>query len=161
MLGLAMNDMREAESAARLLVLAMSDMSQAARAARALSTVNPGDIHLRRALGTAVVVSYSRAFTKSTIVTLRPEYYEPPDEKLAALHCRILALRDSESAHTDKEARREISVEQALEDFPGVTEKFYPVLSPEELSLALRLFELQHARFRDEALAIGEQLSAN
>jgi hypothetical protein len=166
MLGLAMNDMREAESAARLLVLAMSDMSQAERAARALSTVNPGDIHLRRALGTAVVVSYARAFTQSTIVTLCPKEYEPPDKELAALHHRILDLRDSESAHTDKKARREISVEGVLKELAGqknvrvVGEEFYPVLSPEELSLALRLFELQHVRFRDEAIAIGDQLSA-
>jgi hypothetical protein len=141
--------------------LAMSDMRQAESAARALAEVKPGEIQLKRALGTAVVVCYARAFTQSTIVTLRPEEYAPTDAELARLHYRILALRDSESAHSDKEARREISVEQALEDFPGVTEKFYPVLSPEELSLALRLFELQHARFRDEALAIGEQLSAN
>jgi hypothetical protein len=141
--------------------LAMSDMRQAESAAKALANVKPGEIYLKRALGTAVVVSYARAFTKSTIVTLRPEEYEPPDADLAALHHRILELRDSDSAHTDKEAGRQISVEQVLEDFPGVTEVFYPVLSPEELSLALRLFEMQHVRFRDEALAIGEQLSAN
>jgi hypothetical protein len=68
-------------------------------------------------------------------------------------------LRDSESAH--KEARRKISVERVLDDVSAVVEEFDPVLSPEELDLALRLFEVQHIRFRDEALAVGDQLSAN
>jgi hypothetical protein len=151
----------------RMVGLAMSDMRQAESAARALSKVNPGEIQLKRALVTALVVSYARAFTQSTIVTLRPEEYEPPDKELAALHYRILALRDSESAHTDKGARRKISVEHVLEELAGqknvrvVEEKFDAVLSPEELSLALRLFEVQHTVFLDEALAIGEQLRAD
>jgi hypothetical protein len=102
----------------RMLGLAMSDMRQAESAARALSKVNPGEIQLKRALGTAVVVSYTRAFTQ-------------------------------------------ISVERVLDDVSAVVEEFDPVLSPEELDLALRLFEVQHIRFRDEALAVGDQLSAN
>jgi hypothetical protein len=69
----------------RMLGLAMSDMRQAESAARALSKVNPGEIQLKRALGTAVVVSYTRAFTQSTIVTLRPEEYEPPKRSRAPL----------------------------------------------------------------------------
>ena len=70
-------------------------------------------------------------------------------------------MRDSECAHTDKDARREISVQHGVDDSSAVAEQFDPVLSPEELSLALRLFEVQRLGFLDEALSIDEQLSAN
>ncbi len=140
----------------RMLGLAASDMRQAESAARALPTTTPVDFHLRRALMTAVVVSYSRAFTKSTIVTLRREEYEPTDGQLGELHNRILDLRDTVSAHTDKNAGRTISVTQGLDDSVAVGEAFDQVLSPDDLTLGIELFEIQRVRFLDEAIKIAE-----
>jgi hypothetical protein len=143
----------------RMLGLAAVDMSEADHAARFLRTMKPADLPLKRALETAVIVSYSRAFTKSSIVTLPRGEYAPADERLARLHDRILDLRDSRSAHTDKEADRQISVHFGSEGSAGVAETFGPVLSPEELELAHELFELQRQRFLEEAIAIEERLA--
>ena len=144
----------------RMLGLAAADMSEADGAARVLRTLNPGDFSVGRALVTAVIVSYSRAFTKSSIVTLKREEYAPGDEKLASLHDRILDLRDSRSAHTDKEAARQISVQFGSGNSVAVVENFGPVLAPGETELAHELFELQRQRFMEEAIAIQKLLDS-
>ena len=106
-----------------------------------------------------MIVSYSRAFTKSSIVTLQREEYAPADEKLSKLHDRILDLRDSRCAHTDTEADRQISVQFGPGGSAAVVENFGPVLLSEELELAHELFELQRQRFLNEAIAIEELLA--
>ena len=95
----------------RLLGLAAVDMSEADGAARFLRTMKPAQLPVKRALETPVIVSYSRAFTRSTIVTLQREEYAPADERLARLHNRILDLRDRRCAHTDKDEDRQVSVQ--------------------------------------------------
>ena len=139
-----------------MLGLAASDMRQAESAARAIPGMQPVDFHLKRALQTALVVCYSRAFTMSSIVTLKRDEYEPSGERLASLHHRILALRDSTCAHTDKDVDRDVSVQYGVDDSVAVAETFGPVLSPEELELAHELFELQRQRFLEETIAIEE-----
>jgi hypothetical protein len=141
-----------------MLGLAASDMRQAEEAAKAIPTMTPIQFHLRRVLETGLVVAYSRAFTKSTIVTLRREDYEPADPRLADLHGRLIDLRDTVGAHTDKDADRRVSVQQGHDGSVGVGESFGPVLSPEDIALAPTLFEVQRQRFLDETTEIGKEL---
>lgn len=143
----------------RILGLAATDMSEAQSAVRVLRNMRPADIPTKRVLETGLIASYSRGFTKSSIVTLSREEYAPADEGLAHLHYRMLELRDSRCAHTDKGADRQSSVQFGPEGSAAVVETFGPVLSPEELELAHELFELQRQRFMDEAIAIEEQLA--
>ena len=107
-----------------------------------------------RALETALVVCYSRAFTSSSIVTLDRHDYEPSDQRLASLHHRILALRDSTFAHSDKDVDRQISIGRSA----GVAETYGPVLTSEEFGLCPELFETQRVRLLDETIEVDERL---
>src|SRR6266699_213355 len=66
------------------LLLAASDMDHAEAAARALEK-EAYDVSLMRALETAIAVSYVRAFTKSSLMTL-PDDYVPTTSPDAELH---------------------------------------------------------------------------
>jgi hypothetical protein len=79
--------------------------------------MRPVDIPTKRALETALIVSYSRAFTKSSIVTLSRDDYVPADERLAHLHYRLIDLRDTRSAYTDKDADRQVSIRFGPDDW--------------------------------------------
>jgi hypothetical protein len=144
----------------RMVGLAASDMSEAQSAARALRTMKPIDIPTKRVLETGLIVSYSRSFTKSSIVTLLRDEYAPADEALANLHYRILELRDSRCAHTDKDADRQIAVQYGPDGSVGSAETFGPVLSPDEVELAHELFEVQRQRLLEEAITIDEELGS-
>ena len=69
----------------RMAGLAATDISEAQSAARVLRTMRPVDIPGKRALETALIVAYSRGFTKSSIVTLSRDEYAPADEGSRAL----------------------------------------------------------------------------
>jgi hypothetical protein len=53
------------------------------------------------ALETAIVVSYARAFTKSSLVQLDRDAYRPTWPEQPYCHDELLKLRDSRYAHTD------------------------------------------------------------
>jgi hypothetical protein len=58
---------------------------------------------------TGIVVTYARPFTDNGIGRLDPTKYRPKDRELAALHRRLIALRDTLLAHTDSTALRRIA----------------------------------------------------
>lgn len=137
------------------LLLGASDMDQAEAAARALADEHE-DYNLMRALETAVVVCYARAFTMSTLHKLDPDEYTPADDRLAAWHKAFLAYRNKVYAHTDKESGRsaDIAIEGPVE-LPGVvdfgrTEVWTP-LPRSEIRVMLDLFEHQRQEFHRKA----------
>jgi hypothetical protein len=103
------NEMNALKNRLTALLLAASDMDQAATAARALREESE-DHNLMRALETAIVVCYARAFTQSSLFRLSRTEYEPSDSRLADIHHTLYALRDSVYAHTDRESGRSASI---------------------------------------------------
>lgn len=89
----------------RALGLAVMDMRQAFAAAKALER-EADDVDLMLALETAIVVTYARAFTKSTLLTLDSSEYRPDNRGLGWFHDELLKLRSQKYAHTDKDSGR-------------------------------------------------------
>jgi hypothetical protein len=143
----------------RMVGLAASDMSEAQRGLLLLQETSlPYAIGVKHVVETGVIVSYARAFTRSSIVTLSRDEYAPENDELSRLHYRLLDLRDTRTAHTDKDADRHISVQYGVGGSVGVVESFGPVLRRDELELANELFELQRQRFLDEAVKLDKML---
>jgi len=84
------------------LFLACQDMDDAKHAARTAET--EPDHRTVRLLETAMVVSYMRPFTQSTLATLSA--FVPTDEPDASLHRLLAELRVHVYAHTDKQTTR-------------------------------------------------------
>jgi Recombinase len=84
----------------RAVALAASDMRQAAAAAEALANEHQ-NVHVMRALETAVVVCYWRPFASGNAVRLDPAEWTPRDAQEVAAHETLKALRDKVYAHTD------------------------------------------------------------
>jgi hypothetical protein len=147
------------EQQARLL--AAEDMEQAAASARALGD-GANDVHLTRALETALAVSYARAFTQGSLLRLDRADYRPCDPTLADLHDELIRLRDKVYAHTDKASGRSTTVttttsigRRAEGDTEITIEMEYreewPPFRREAISDAPRLFEGQRDRLLSEA----------
>jgi hypothetical protein len=137
-------------------------MEQAEAAARALEAETE-NLPLMRALETAIAVCDARAFTKTTLGTLSPQYVPvtPPDSDL---HAWFRDRRDKEYAHTDKKGSRIASVEGGRLDGNVVTvmlrEQSEP--SPRELiALAIELFQRQRHRLREEGTREGVRPAAS
>ena len=159
----------------RALLLAVDDMSQAGAALQALEREH-ANYNLTLALETAIVVSYARAFTQSTLLQLDEDEYRPEDARQSELHSKLLDLRDKAYAHTDKEGGRfaafvelmdEVELEtldeiQSVEDLPqgfrGVVRKEWIALPREWIPDLRFLFEAQAHRFIREAMVIELRL---
>jgi hypothetical protein len=111
----------------RAVALAASDMRQAAAAAEALANEHQ-NVHVMRALETAVVVCYWRPFASGNAVRLDPAEWTPRDAQEVAAHETLKALRDKVYAHTDSvikiggEKVRARDVER-IEDLLGMLEE--------------------------------------
>jgi hypothetical protein len=137
------------------LVLAAQDMKDASEAAEALiERVGPA-----RALETAIVVSYARPWTRSTIKRLG-DHWLPTDAGDLDLHGKLLHLRKKLYAHTDDDlgarGMRDVS------DVSGVTEpQFAPSWRPLDRAVVPNIIALtnrQRERFRDGAGELGKQI---
>jgi|SRR6266545_3855562 len=91
-----------------VLLLAAFDMRQAEAAARALEREDE-DLPLMLALEAGMVVCYVRAFTRSSLMTLPPEYASSTSSD-AELHQDLCYRRDKIYAHTDKDSGRTASI---------------------------------------------------
>jgi hypothetical protein len=136
------------------LVLASQDMKEAAAAARKYPAT--GDFHLGRALTTAFVVAYARAFTQSTLQTLSRDKFRPADPRLAELHKSLLALRKTRYAHTDEQSGREPIIDLQAE-YPYAGERYVP-FPRADVPDVLRLFEIQDSQFMEKAAALQAEL---
>jgi urocanate hydratase len=90
------------------LILAAEDMDQATAAAAALRTDTSADEAWRRALETAIAVSYMRPFTTGAWKLLGK--YVPKTAAENELHQRLDHLRDKVYAHSDKASGRSASM---------------------------------------------------
>jgi hypothetical protein len=91
------------------LILAAEDMAQANAAAVALRTDTSDDEVWRRALETAMAVSYMRPFTKGAWTL--PAKFRPTSELGRDLHQRLEDLRHKVYAHSDRASGRSASIE--------------------------------------------------
>jgi hypothetical protein len=88
----------------KALGLACFDMGEAAFAAMSLRQDH--DARTRRLIETAMVVSYMRPFTRSSLLRATLSEYVPMQPPESDLHDRLKTLRDETYAHTDKEVER-------------------------------------------------------
>jgi hypothetical protein len=136
------------------------DMRQAKAAADGLEQ-EEHNVHLMLALETAIVVSYVRAFTKSTLVRLDADEYRPTWPEQPYYHDELLKLRDSRYAHTDADSGRDAEFRQVESESGDAVMAWYMEWQafPREWLAALRgLFDCQEARFTGEVLEIKKQL---
>jgi hypothetical protein len=160
----------------RALVLAASDMRQAAAAAEALANEHQ-NVHLMRALETAVVVCYWRPFASANQVKLNAEERVPADEGVRLAHELLKNLRDKVFAHTDRvieingRTLRPRDVERSEDllgpvpeiDYsdpaspPVFTESWHP-LDRKALPTIVSLARAQEAQFRAKQLELEAEL---
>ncbi len=90
-------------------------MAQAASAAVALQQETEGNGPLRRALETAIAVSYARPFAPGNRAGSLRNGWEPANPRQAAFHDALIELRNQVYAHTDRtEARSVVDLKQLL-----------------------------------------------
>jgi urocanate hydratase len=94
------------------LILAAEDMDQAFAAAVALRTDTSDDETWRRALETAIAVSYMRPFTSGAWKL--PGKYVPKGQAENELHRRLDDLRDKVYAHSDESSGRSASMKTVV-----------------------------------------------
>lgn len=143
----------------RVLLLAADDMNQAKAAARALH-LEAHNVHLMRALETAMAVCYARAFTTSTLMTL-PDEYVPTTAPHAKLHKWFRDRRDEAYAHTDKKSGRDASAKLIEVDgrFEPAEWRVEWLPFPREwIDPALDLYTRQRDRFRTDAARIQAEI---
>jgi hypothetical protein len=143
------------------LLLAASDRDHAEAAARALE-IEAYNVSLMRALETAIAVSYMRAFTQSSLMTL-PVEYVPTASPDAELHEWFHARRDQAYAHTDKTSGRDASVKIEAGEGGTIAVELRDEWIPfprDWIGPAVSLFERQREQFRAEAVTIQAQLEA-
>ncbi len=141
--------------ATKRLVLAAQDMQDARDAAEALSArVGPA-----RPLETAIVVSYARPWTRSTIKRLGPHWL-PADESDLRLHGTLLRLRDKLYAHTDDDLGA-----RGMHDVSAIVGSADPRFAPQWRPLdravlpdIIALTERQLDRFRVASSELGRQI---
>jgi hypothetical protein len=150
----------------RLFLLAEADMAQAAAAARALQDESEGNGPLRRALETAIAVSYARPFAAGNRAGSLGTGWEPANPRQAAFHDALIDLRNQVYAHTDRtEARSVVDLKQLLglkQDEGGrrYAEEWQALnvqLLPEIIGLAAS----QQERFREEITKLEARLGTD
>jgi len=141
------------------LILAAEDMDQATAAAVALRTDTSDDENWRRALETAIAVSYMRPFT--TGAWKLPNKYVPRAGVAGELHRGLHELRNKVYAHSDKESGRSASMKTVATNAGIETISYgsswwaFPV---EDLHAVQALCYDQRQRFLTDAAAIHVQL---
>jgi len=154
------SDRNRLTNEARRLVLAEADMRQVMAAVDALlgETLN-GD--LCRALETAVIVCYARAFTTSNTVGPLTEDWTPADPVERRFHDEIMRLRDKVYAHTDKIGARDIADAGEMLGLGQVAfvEGWHP-LDRKVLPAIRALADAQDGRLKTRIEAINRELSA-
>ncbi len=129
------------------LALAINDMRQAAAAARLLN--QQADGHARRALETAISVCYARPWLPSNLGGKLRDKWRPADAPDRDLHKRLLNLRHKTYAHTDPAGgRKGLAHIEPAENVLGIGEQWMP-LRPGELPAIADLCDRQAARFRE------------
>jgi hypothetical protein len=139
--------------------LAQADMRQTLAAITAL-TEERHNGYLCRALETAIIVCYARAFASGNEIGTLGEEWAPEEATLRALHDQVLRLRDQVYAHTDRRAGARDIADVATQfglDAPMFTEGWRPI-KREVLPALGALAEYQEQRFASAADELQEKL---
>ena len=142
------------------LLFAESDMRQVIAAVDALAADNlNGD--LCRALETAIVACYARAFTENKVGKLGAKW-KPSDPDQRKLHHELIRVRNKVYAHTDRIGARQIVDAGAMLGLGRVAyiEAWHP-LDREKLPAIRALAADQDKRFTARIEEIGLALSAD
>jgi hypothetical protein len=141
------------------LLLAAEDMDQATAAATRLREDTSNDAAWRRALETAMAVSYMRPFT--TGAWKLPGKYVPKAAPEKDLHRDLKDLRNRVYAHSDEASGRSASMTTKATSGDIVTIEYrsaWLAFRVENLPAVLALFHEQRERFRTDAAAIHVEL---
>jgi hypothetical protein len=144
------------------LILAAEDMDQALAAAVALRTDTSTDEAWRRALETAMAVSYMRPFTRGA--WRLPDKWRPQGAAEKSLHQDLSDLRKKVYAHSDKESGRSAWMKIRKTKGDVVTVDYGSVwlaFRVEHLPAVQALCVDQRDRFLMEAAAIHVELEAD
>jgi hypothetical protein len=144
------------------LLLAASDFDQAAAAARALKG-EQDDLGLMRALETAIVVCYARAFSTSNLLRLGAKHKPADSLSDSLLHKYLEDRRDTTYAHTDPAGGRRASLRFAAQEGQVVTVEWREDWIPFDrarIGPVIDLCARQALRFRTEAAEIQLRLDA-
>lgn len=139
------------------LLLASADVKQASAACDMLDEGHD-DPNRARALETAIVVCYARAFTVSTLARLPALFAPPAGSEERQLHDILLTLRHKVYAHTDLESGR--SVEKLTVEVEGdiahvAHRESWQPLDTSRLDSIRALCATQHRRFQLEGTRIA------
>ena len=141
------------------LILAAGDMDQANAAAAALRADTSDDDAWRRALETAIAVSYMRPFTKGAWKL--PGKYVPKQSPAKQLHQALDDLRDKVYAHSDAASGRSASMKTVVTS-EGISTISYGsarwAFPIEDLHAVQALCNDQRQRFLTDAAAIHVEL---
>lgn len=141
------------------LILAAEDMNHATAAAVALRTDTSDDENWRRALETAMAVSYMRPFT--TGAWQLPGKYVPRARAALELHRQLEVLRNKVYAHSDEASGRSASMKTVVTSGEIATISFgsawwaFPV---QELHAVQALCYDQCERFLTDAATIHVEI---
>jgi hypothetical protein len=127
------------------LALAISDMRHAAAAARLLDKQD--DFHARRALETAISVSYARPWLASNRSGKLKAKWLPAAGPDRDLHNRLLDLRHKTYAHTDPAGGRSGLAHVGPDNVLGIGEQWIP-LDAKDLPAIADLCDRQAERFQ-------------
>lgn len=126
------------------LALAVNDMKQAADAARILD--RQVSLHARRALETAISVCYARPWLDSNAGGKLKDTWLPKVGPDRELHRRLLKLRHRTYAHTDPAGGRAMFAQRGVENVLAIGETWISLLVS-DLSAIVDLCERQAERF--------------
>jgi hypothetical protein len=141
------------------LILAAEDMDQALAAAVALRADTSTDQAWRRALETAMAVSYMRPFTEGAWQL--PDKYAPKGESEKALHRDLKDLRNKVYAHSDAASGRSAWMTTRATSGDAVTIDYgsgWLAFRVENLPAVQALCADQRERFLTDAAAIHVEL---
>lgn len=134
-------------------------MRQVLAATEALKQTRNG--YLGRALETAIVVCYARAFAGGNEIGTLGDSSAPTDPEMRRYHDELLRLRDQVYAHTDRRGgARDVEDVGALVGLDKVayTESFRP-FKPTALAAIVTLAKQQEERFREDVQKLEDRLN--
>jgi hypothetical protein len=144
------------------LILAAEDMDQATAAATGLHADTSKDAAWRRALETAMAVSYMRPFTDGA--WRLPGKYVPKSSPARDIHRGLKDLRNKVYAHSDQESGRSAYMKTTGTSGDVISMEYgseWQAFPVEDLHAVLALFHDQRQRFLTDAAGIHADLEAD
>jgi hypothetical protein len=150
------------EQTAEILILAAVDMGMTRAAAVALFNDTSTDHYYRRALETAIAVSYWRPFSKNNKIGCLTDEYAPDRPDWRGFHDWFEKARNKRYAHTDREGGRSAEIRIVGTDESGNMlaewREEWEILPVDWLPNVVAMCEAQARRFLFQADSLGLKL---